>query len=68
MILTKKDLDKYQANMKISFPDNIVNELLNKYGKLASDGSGHIVEYSEQDIAEQMRKDIQKYFEGGNRL
>ena len=65
MILTKKDLDKYQANMKISLPDNVVNELLNKYGKLASDGAGHIVEYSEQDIAEQMRKDIQKHFEGG---
>ena len=65
MILTKKDLDKYQANMKISLPDNFVNELLNKYGKHVSDGAGHIVEYSEQDIAEQMRKDIQKHFEGG---
>ena len=65
MIPTKKDLDKYQVNMKISLPDNVVNELLNKYGKLVSDGAGHIVEYSEQDIAEQMRKDIQKHFEGG---
>lgn len=59
MILTKKDLDKYQKNMKISIPDNFFNELLNKYGKPVPDGAGHIVEYSEQDIAEQMRKDIQ---------
>ena len=67
MLLTKKDSDEYQRNMKISLPDNFADELLNKYGNLVSDGAGHMTEYSEQDIAEQMRKDIQSYLEGGEK-
>lgn len=67
MILTKPVLKQYIKNMKISLPDIFVNVLLDKYGKLVPDGDGHMVEYSEQDIAEQMRKDIQKYLEGGKK-
>lgn len=66
MLLTKKDLEKYQKNMKVTLPDNLMNELLAEYGSTVTDEEGHIFEYTEQDIHEQIRKVIQKYFEGGD--
>ena len=30
-----------------------------------TDDAGHVFEYAEQDIHEQLRKDIQNYLEGG---
>ena len=45
-----------------------VRELLEQYGQPVTDDEGHVFEYSEQDISEQLRKAIQQYLEGGNRL
>ena len=54
MTLTKKDLEQYQKNMQISIPDNLVNKLLEQYGQPVTDDAGHVFEYAEQDIHEQL--------------
>jgi hypothetical protein len=56
MILTKKDLREYQENMRVFIPDNLAKELLERYGTYATDEEGHVFEYTEQDIYEQIRK------------
>ena len=65
MRLTEKDLEKYQKNMKVMLPDYLTTELLAEYGNTVTDEEGHVFEYTEQDIYEQVRKTIQKYSEGG---
>ena len=65
MILTKKDLERYQENMKVSIPDYLKSELLDKFGSTITDAEGHVFEYSEQDIHEQVRKIIQQHAKGG---
>ena len=66
MVLTKKYLEDYQKKMRVSIPDTLTNELLDKLEHPAIDDEGHVHEYSEQDIYEQVRKSIQRYLEGGN--
>ena len=58
MILTKKDLREYQENMRVSISDSLAKELLEQYGHPVVDDEGHIFEYTEQDIYEQIRKII----------
>jgi len=65
MLLTKKDLKIYLQSRKIVISDDFSDELIKKYGKQIIDDEGHIFEYSEQDISEQLRKSIQQYVEGG---
>ena len=65
MLLTKRDLKIYLQNRKIVISDDFADELINEYGKQITDEEGHIFEYSEQDISEQLRKSIQQYLEGG---
>lgn len=56
MILTKRDLKEYQEDMRILIPDNLAQELLARYGTYATDEEGHVFEYTEQDIYEQISK------------
>lgn len=65
MLLTKKDLKIYLQSRKIVISDDFADELIKEYGKQIIDDEGHIFEYSEQDISEQLRKSIQQYLEGG---
>lgn len=58
MLLTKRYLEKYLSSRKISISDTLRSELLNEYGSPITDDKGHVFEYSEQDIYEQMRKII----------
>lgn len=66
MILTKETLNEYLQMRRIKLPDIVTKKILEIYGSEVEDDQGHIFEYSEQDIAEQLRKIIQKYQEGGN--
>ena len=60
MILTKKKLQEIQDNMRIKMSAGLVEELLDQYGHPVSNDEGHVFEYTEQDIYEQVRKIIQE--------
>ena len=63
MVLTKKYLKQYQNNIRETIPDSVAQKLLLQLGQPALDDDGHLREYSEQDIFEQVRKAFQQYFE-----
>ena len=63
MVLTKKYLEKYQNNTRKKIPDSVAEELLLKLGQPFMDDEGHVREYSEQDIYEQVRKAFQRDFQ-----
>ena len=63
MVLTKKYLEKYQNNTRKKIPDTVKKELLLGLGRPFIDEEGHVREYSEQDIFEQVRKAVQRHFE-----
>jgi hypothetical protein len=67
MTLTKKKLDMYLKYRKVKIPEEYKNELLEQFGKPFLDDTGHVMEYSEQDISEQLRNAIQNYIEGGDK-
>ena len=56
MILTRKFLKAYQESMRISISEDLEKELLDKYRQLAVDDEGHVHDYTEQDLCEQLRK------------
>lgn len=56
MLLTKKALKQYQDNMMVYISEELEKELLNIYGTLEPDEEGHVYEFTEQDIYEQLRK------------
>nr|WP_157047160.1 hypothetical protein [Alkaliphilus metalliredigens] len=58
MLLREKDLKKYLFSRRITISDGLKQELLNEYGSPVEDDEGHIFEYTEQDIYEQIRKVI----------
>ena len=60
MILTKRYLDKFLESMWISIPERLKKELLDEYGHPVMDEEGHMRDYTEQDIYEQLRKRINK--------
>ena len=71
MLLTKKKLNKILQSWRVSIPAELEKELLYEYGNLATDEAGHIFEYTEQDICEQLRKKLspyEKYQQGGEKL
>lgn len=41
--------------MRICIPDGLAKELLNTYGTIEHDEDGHIHEFTQQDIYEQLR-------------
>lgn len=59
MLLTKKYLKEIQESMRITIPAILERELLEQYGDYATDDEGHVFEYTEQDIYEQLRKKLQ---------
>ena len=61
MLLTEKKLSKILENLRVSIPAGMEKELLEEYGKLATDDKGHVFEYTEQDIYEQLRKKLRQY-------
>lgn len=56
MLLTKRKLNTILQNLRISIPHELQEELLEIYGNVAVTDDGRIIEYSEQDICEQLRK------------
>jgi len=61
MLLTEKELNIILENMRISIPAELKKELLDQYGNFVTDDEGHIFEYTEQDIYEQLRKKLRPY-------
>lgn len=56
MLLTKYKLNIILRNLRIFIPDELQKELLERYGNVAVTDDGRTIEYSEQDICEQLRK------------
>jgi hypothetical protein len=61
MLLTKKRLNTILEDLRVRIPAVLEKELLAEYGKLAADDRGHVFEYTEQDISEQLRKKLRRY-------
>jgi len=61
MLLTKKTLNKILQDWRVSTPSELGNELLHEYGNFAIDDEGHVFEYTEQDIYEQLRRKLRPY-------
>ena len=61
MLLTKKMLKKILQDWRVSIPAELEKELLDEYGNLVTDDEGHVFEYTEQDICEQLRKKLLSY-------
>lgn len=61
MLLTKRKLDTILKNGRLSISPELETELLEQYGNRATDGEGHVHEYTEQDIFEQLRKRSRDY-------
>jgi len=68
MRLTKKGLRKILENMRISIPKALEKELLEQYGNYATDDEGHMFEYTEQDIYEQLEKKLRPYEKSCNSI
>ena len=64
MLLTKRKLNLILENLRVTIPVDLEKELLAHYGNLATDDEGHTVEYTEQDIYEQLRKRLRPYTKG----
>jgi hypothetical protein len=66
MLLTKKQLNKILQNWRIpSIPVELEKELLEVYGHDVVTDEGLTIEYSEQDICEQLRKSLRPYMSYG---
>jgi hypothetical protein len=63
MLLTKKKLNLISESLRVTIPVDLEKEILAHYGKPATDDEGHIVEFTEQDIYEQLRKKLRPYME-----
>lgn len=61
MLLTRKKLNTILANFRVSIPAEVKKELLEVYGHPVIDDEGHVREYTEQDIYEQLRKRVRPY-------
>ena len=61
MRLTKNKLNNILENMRVSIPVDMKTKLLAQYGNLVVDVEGHVFEYTEQDIWEQLRKILRPY-------
>ncbi len=62
MLLTRKELNKILQDWRIWYiPAELKKELLEQYGNLAIDDEGHLHDYTEQDICEQLRKILGPY-------
>lgn len=64
--MTKNKLKKILKNMRESIPESLEKELLDRYGNSATDDEGHVFEYTEQNIFEQLNKNkkLRRYEQG----
>jgi hypothetical protein len=58
MLLTKKELTQILQDWRKSIPAEMEMELLYDYGNLVVDDEGHLHDYTEQDLCEQLRKKL----------
>jgi hypothetical protein len=58
MLLTKKDLKEILKTLRVCIPEAVEKELLDQYGNYETDDEGHVIEYTEQDMHEQLRKKL----------
>jgi len=58
MLLTKKELRRYLQGQRLIVPKSVEQDILLEYGQPWFDDEGHLHEYTEQDLAEQLRKII----------
>jgi hypothetical protein len=56
MLLTKKLLNHLLQIGRIQIPAELESELVEEYGHIIATEDGRLLEYSEQDICEQLRK------------
>jgi hypothetical protein len=62
MLLTRKELNNILRGWRIwDIPAELKEELLEQYGNLWTDDEGHLHDYTEQDICEQLRKKLIPY-------
>jgi hypothetical protein len=61
MLLTNTILNDLLQSWRMQIPAKLEKELLEEYGNLAVTEDGLILEYSEQDICEQLRKRVGPY-------
>jgi len=61
MLLTRKMLNTILRNYGVQIPAELKKELLEHYGNLVVTDDGRAIEYSEQDICEQLRKIVRPY-------
>jgi hypothetical protein len=63
MLLTRKMLNKILRNHRFQIPAELKKELLATYSNAFVTEDGLTLEYSEQDICEQLRKKFRRYQE-----
>ena len=62
MLLTRKELNNILRGWRIwDIPAELKEELLEQYGNPVIDDDGHLRDYTEQDICEQLRKKLLPY-------
>ena len=61
MLLTKKLLNNLLQIWRIQIPSEIEKELLEEFGHTVVTEDGRLLEHSEQDIGEQLRKIVHSY-------
>jgi hypothetical protein len=62
MLLTRRMLNEILRGWRIWYiPAELKKELLERYGNLWFDDEGHLRDYTEQDICEQLRKILRPY-------
>jgi hypothetical protein len=61
MLLTRSRLNTILRNWRVSIPLKLKNKLLADYGNLVVTEDGRTMEYSEQDIYEQLRKILRSH-------
>lgn len=59
--MNRSGLRKTFASMKVSVPAEIEKELLEQYSGCILDDGGHEIQYTEQDVYEQLRKRLRRY-------
>jgi len=61
MLLSKQKLNNVLRNRRVQVPSELKKELLEQYGNTVITEDGRIIEYSEQDVCEQLRKIVRSH-------
>lgn len=59
--MNRSDIRKFLDGMRISMPADIEKELLEQYTGHTIDDEGHEIQYTEQDVYEQLRKKLHRH-------